>query len=177
MLLVFTRAGASQDEPRSKPSFAVAVSAAHVEFEPGAPIPVKLTMTNTSDRDLTFSVTGVQCPPLINEWVTMRQVQVLLYDSEGNLVPLTRYGAAVQGRTGPVAKAPGADREQGVGCGGRSTIEILRPGESRIEETDLSKEFDIKKAGTYTVRAQRLDKESQGLVKSEAVTVTLVAIE
>jgi hypothetical protein len=178
MLLVFTRAGVSQDEPRSKPQFAVGASAAHVEFKSGAPIPVKLTMTNTSDRDLHYTVFAKGCPPPINYLsVTMRQVQALLYDSEGNLVPLTPYGAAVQGRTGPVAIPPGRERQYGVGCGGGGTEGVLKPGKSLIEEADLSKEFAIKKPGKYTVRAQRLDEESKAVVKSEAVTVTFTAAQ
>lgn len=103
----------------------------------------------------------------------MRQTQILLYDSEGNLVPLTPYGAAVQGRTGPVAMPSGAERQQGVACGGGGTLGVLKPGESLIEEADLSKEFYIKKPGRYTIRAQRLDKESKAVVRSEAATVTL----
>jgi hypothetical protein len=172
MLLVLTQAGTSQDEPHSKASFALAVHAERVEFKPGGPMPVKLTMTNTSDRDLRYSVFTKRCPPPIEHLsATMRQVQVLLYDSEGNLVPLTPYGAAVQGRTGPVAIPPAAQQRQGFGCGGRGTLAVLKPGESRTEEADLTKEFDIKKPGRYTIRAQRLDKESKAVIKSDAVTV------
>jgi hypothetical protein len=178
MLLVLTRAGSSQGEPRLKPSFAVAAGAERVEFKPGAPMPVKLTMTNTSDRDLRYTVFSMWCPPPIEHLSgRMRQMQILLYDSEGNLAPLTPYGVAVQGITGPVATPPGAERGQGVACGGGGTVGVLKPGESLIEEADLSKEFDIKKPGRYTIRAQRLDKESKAVVRSEAVTVTFTAAQ
>jgi hypothetical protein len=178
ILLVLNRAGTGQDEARSKVSFAVNVGAERVDFKPGAPIPLKLTMTNTSDRDFRYSVMIKLCPPPIEHLsLTMRQVQLLLYDSEGNLVPLTPYGAAVQGRTGPVALPPGAEREKGVGCFGRGTLDILKPGESRIEEADLSKEFDIKKPGKYTVRAQRLDKDSKAVVRSEAVALRVTSTQ
>jgi hypothetical protein len=177
MLLVFARIGVSQGEPRSKVPYALAVHADRVQFQPGVPIPVKLTMTNTSNRDLRLSVRLMWYPPPMNLSVKVRQVQLVLYDSEGNLVPLTQYGAMVQGRTGPVATPPGAEREHGVGCGGGGTLEILKPGESRIEEADLSKEFDIKKPGRYTVLAQRLDRESKAFVRSDAVTVIFAAKE
>lgn len=75
-------------------------------------MPVKLTMTNTSDRDLRYTVFSQWCPPPIEHLSgRVRQMQVLLYDCEGNLVPLTQYGAAVQGRSGPVATPPGAEGE------------------------------------------------------------------
>src|SRR5690348_8286109 len=100
VLLVFASKGASQGEPRSKPSFGVAVSAEHAKFKLGAPVPVRLVMKNTTGHDLRFDVMYVVCPPLINAHVTVRQVQVQLYDSVGKPVPLTIYGAVVQGRSG-----------------------------------------------------------------------------
>ena len=178
VVLVLTGTGFSQEEARSKPSFTVAAGAERVEFNSGVPMPVTLTMTNTSDRDLRYSVFWKRCPPPIEHLsATMRQMQVLLYDSEGNLVPLTQYGASVQGRTGPVAIPPDAERRQGYGCGGSGTLGILKPGESLIEKADLAKEFDIKKPGRYTVRAQRLDQANEAVVKAEAVTVTLTAVQ
>ena len=177
MLLVLAKAGACQDVPRSKPSFAIEVGAERAEFNPGASVPVKLTMTNTSDHDLRFSVMVVQCRPLINVPVTVRQVQVQLYDGEGNPVPLTVYGKVVQGRSGAGREQSGVDREHGVGCGGGGTLGILKPGESRIEEADLSKEFDIKKPGMYTIHAQRFDRESKTVVKSKAITLKFSTIQ
>ncbi len=175
-MLVFPGTGLTQDEARAKASVSVALSTRPGQVKLGAPAPVKLTMTNTSDHDLRFSVHYVMCPPLINSYVTVRQVRIQLSDEEGNPVPLTVYGAVVQGRSG-------ADVEQsekgkrGVGCGGRYLLDILKPGETLREEADLSKEFAIKRPGTYTVRAQKLDQESKTSVKSDAVTVTFSAAQ
>ena len=119
----------------------------------------------------------MQCRPLINVPVTVRQVQLQLYDSQGKMVPLTLYGKVAQGTSDADREQSGAGREQGIACGGSGTLEVLKPGESRVEETDLSKEFDIKKPGRYTVRAQKLDQESKAVVKSEAVTVTFTAAQ
>lgn len=168
MLLVLTQAGISQDEPRSRASFALAVSADRVEFQPGMPIPLKLTITNTSVSDFHYSVAVVSCAPIINEWVKVRQVQIQLDDINRNQVPLSVYGSVAQRR-------PRAEGEQGFGCGGRSATEVLKPGESLTEEVDLSKEFDIKKPGKYTVRAERFDEKAKAMVKAEPVTLVISA--
>lgn len=163
MLLAFARAGASQDEPRFQPSFAVTLTAQHVQFKAGAPVPVKLSMTNTSDHDLRFDVMVIQCKPLNYVPVTVRQVQVELYDSKGTPVPLTLYGKAVRGQVGE--------------CAGKGQPAILKPGENRIEEADLGKEFDVKNPGTYTVRALRFDKQGKAVAKSDAITVKFAEIQ
>ncbi|HWB85106.1 MAG TPA: hypothetical protein VG675_13260 [Bryobacteraceae bacterium] len=64
---------------------------------------------------------------------------------------------------------------KGVGCGGGGTLDILKPGESRTEEADLSKEFNIKKPGPYKLRTQKLDTDNKAVVKSEALTITFTA--
>ncbi|HWB86848.1 MAG TPA: hypothetical protein VG675_22070 [Bryobacteraceae bacterium] len=177
MLIAFPGLGLTQDEARSKPSVSVALSARPTQVKLGGPAPVKLTMTNTSDHDLHLSVMYVMCPPLINAYVTVRQMQVQLYDDEGNPVPLTVYGTVVQGRSGAEREPASGKRERGIGCGGHGQLAILKPGESRTEEADLSKEFDIKKPGTYTLRAQKLDNENKAVVKSGAVSVTFTAAQ
>ncbi len=163
-LILLARGGASQDEPRWKPSFSIALSADRMEFKAdGSPTPLKLAMSNTSDLDLRFDVLVKRCKHLDYVPVTVRQVDVQLYDSDGNPVPLTLYGKAVRGRAGE--------------CFGRGAQGVLKPGDSLAEEVDINKEFEIKKPGRYTVQAQRLDKDGKAMVKSEAVTVTLTAAQ
>jgi hypothetical protein len=179
-LLVLVGLADAQGIPAVKPSFSVATSATRAEVKIGTPIVLKLTMTNISDHDLRFSVRVLQCPPLISRWVEVRQVQVQLYDSEGNPVPLTLYGGVVQGRSGEYAsrraKVPlhgkGA-REQGVGCGGGGTLGVLKPGESLTEDADLSKEFELRSPGRYTVYAQRWDEDRKAQVKSDRISLTV----
>lgn len=156
-LLLFAVAGFGQTEAHRKPSFSIAVHAERMEIRPGSPAHLKLTMTNTSDRDLHYSVSVLGAKSLNYEWETVRQVDVALYDSEGNSVPLTNYGKVIRGQCGE--------------CGGGGTLGILKPGESLQEEADLNKEFGIRTPGRYTVRAQRFDEDNQALVKSEAITL------
>lgn len=119
-------------------------------------------MTNTSDRDLRFDVIFIRDKELNYEPVRERLVDVQLYDNEGNAVPLTLFGRVARGR---------------CLCFGKGVQGLLRPSESLTEEADLSKEFDIKKPGKYTVRAERFDKESKAMVRSEAATVILSAAQ
>lgn len=49
-LILLARGGASQDEPRWKPSFSIALSADRMEFKAdGSPTPLKLAMSNTCE--------------------------------------------------------------------------------------------------------------------------------
>lgn len=156
-LFLIAGAGSGQTAARRKPSFSIAVHAERMEIRPGLPARLKLTMTNTSDRDLHYSVRVLGAKSLNYKWVTVRQVELALYDSEGNPVPLTNYGKVVRGQCGE--------------CGGGGTLGILKPGESLDEEADINREFDIEKPGTYTVRATRFDKDNQALVKSDGITL------
>lgn len=161
-LILLAKGGASQDEPHWKPSFSIALSADRMEFKAdGSPTPLKLAMSNTSDLDLRFDVLVKRCKHLDYVPVTVRQVDVQVYDSDGNPVPLTLYGKAVRGRAGE--------------CFGRGAQGVLKPGDSLAEEVDISKEFEIKKPGRYTIRAQRWDEESKSMVKAEPLTVIVSA--
>jgi hypothetical protein len=159
MLLLFAGSGIGQNEPRIKPSFSVTLSAERREAKVGSPMPLKLTMTNTSEHDLHLSVRILQAKALNYVPVTVRHIDVELYDSGGNPVPRTDYGKTVRGQCGE--------------CGGGGTRDDLKPGESLNEEADLTKEFDIKKPGSYTVRAQRMDEDNKLQVKSDLITLTL----
>lgn len=173
-VLLVASGHAWQNEPLPKPSFSVAITTGAGEFKLGAAIPINLILTNTSGSDLRYSVKTIYCPPPVDIGVAQRQVQVMLYDEDKNLVPLTQYGALIQGKTGPVALPPEAVSRKGVGCGGGGTRGELKPGESKVEQADLNKDFDLKKPGKYTMRAQRLDDNSKTLVKSDVITITLL---
>ncbi len=162
MLLLFTADAVGQDELRSKSPFSIALSAERLEFRPGSPIPLKVMMTNTSDRDLRFDIIFIRDKELNYEPVKERLVDVQLYDNEGNSVPLTLFGRVARGR---------------CLCFGKGVQGLLRPGESLTEEADLSKEFDIKQPGKYTIRAQRFDEKSKAMVKTEPLGVILSAAQ
>ena len=160
MLILAASTLRSQSESGSKSPFSVALIADGVEFNIGSQIVLQSAMTNTSDHDLVFTTWFLQSKTLGDKSVKVRQVVVELYDSEGSPVPLTLYGKAIRGQCGA--------------CGGKGVLDGLKPGESRNEVVDLSKEFDIKKPGKYSVQAQRLDEISKTLVKSSVVTINLV---
>jgi hypothetical protein len=159
ILLAFGGLATPQDKPRLKPSFSLALNATRKEVKIGSPISLDLIMTNTSGQDLYFSVRRLEAKGLNYVPVTVRQMDVQLYDSEGLPVPLTLYGKTVRGKCGE--------------CGGSGTLGGLRPGESLHEEADLSKEFELTKPGKYTVHAERVDDQNKVLVKSDKITLTL----
>jgi len=93
--------------------------------------------------------------------VLHRQMDVKVFDKDGQPVPETDYGMAIHGRV----------RRGGVG-GGAGTNERLKPGEVIHEESDLNKEFELK-PGKYTVQAEQVVAFVGTLVKSNVVAFTV----
>jgi hypothetical protein len=146
----------AQETPRPQPSFSLTVSGPHQDFKVGSPIALKVTLTNTSDHD----ISGVIIPNGESKTKLMRTIDLKVYDSSGSLVPETPHGRKIRGREMTVVSTA-------VSYG-------IKPGKSTVEDADLTEEFELHKPGKYTVQAERLDPYSKERVKSNAITITLV---
>lgn len=122
----------------------------------GSPIPVKVTLTNTSDHD----ISDASIPSRESKGGQLRSIDLKVNDNDGKLIPETPYGRRVHGRDQSVFSTVFSYK--------------IQPGKATAEETDLTQEFDLRKPGKYTVQAQRVDPSTKTLVKSDAFTVTLV---
>ena len=85
-------------------------------------------------------------------------VGVIVRDSHGNLLPRTSYGLDISGLSRPSRKSLGG---------------YLKAGESYIEEYDLAKEFAFASPGTYTVEAGRRDPETNQMVISNPLAISV----
>lgn len=152
--------GVAQEAQAPKPPFAITISAALASVKVGERIPLLVTMTNISGRDISLEG-GQRISELGNE--VERDMGVMVYDADGKRVRETEYGRLVYGRR--YKMFPGKT----VCCA------QWKPGESFMEEADLTKEFDLSKPGTYTVEARRSDEGIMGFVVSNRISFTIVA--
>lgn len=164
MLLLPSGISAAQSSRRprdAKPAFSIALSTPRSVVEVGSPLMLGFACTNTSGHDIVIG-----SPALIS-----------VLDSDGKSVPETPYGRKVHGteprpvpppEVGPPHGVPG---ESGGGLGPLP----MRPGETiRSPRSDLSREYDLSRPGTYTIQARRADFYSGTVVESNVLTVTLV---
>jgi hypothetical protein len=152
-------AGAQDTQPR-KPSLSLHISMPQDTVKAGSPVVLQLAMTNISDGDLDVGRDAIN-------GVLPRQMDVKVFDKDGQPVPETDYGMRIHGRV----------RRGGVG-GGVGTTENMKPGDAIREESDLNKEFELK-PGKYTVQAECVDPaiktaaKFEAPVKSNVVTFTV----
>jgi hypothetical protein len=152
-------AQSSQPSHDAKPAFSMAISTSRSVVNVGSPLLLTLETTNTSDHDVLLG--------------TAARIGVL--DSEGKPVPETRYGMKLHG-TEPRPVPPRVDHPvPGPGGGGLGPLP-LHPGETTRSRWsgDLSREYDLSKAGTYMIQVRRWDPYSGSTVESNVLTVTLV---
>jgi hypothetical protein len=172
-LLGFNAISGAQEKP-APPAFSLSLVAAQTAAKAGSPIALAVTLTNVSDHGLRghFERVGesvMRAHRLEDYDALMRNVDIKVFDSDGKQVPETEYGAAVHGRP-PINPSPGPSS-------GRFTSApvpfLIGPGKSLHENADLNKEFELTKPGKYTVQAQRYDNESNTLVTSNVITLTI----
>jgi hypothetical protein len=89
-------------------------------------------------------------------------IQVL--DSSGKPVEESDLGRTIHGRNPKIGWGDPGER------GAMSGISAWA---SMIEQSDLSKEFDLSKPGRYTVQAQRWDNQTGQMVLSNKITITI----
>jgi hypothetical protein len=162
---------AAQDDATTKARFRLTATMPATTVRAGTPVLVDFALTNISDRLLGMHMTTMR-GPIFEE--KLRQMDVELRDSEGKPVPETEYGKTIHGRSArpPVSAEHG---KPGVGWGGRSGVDGALPaGETFRETSDLSKEFDLRKPGTYAIRAFRKDIFSGQTIYSNEIMFLLL---
>jgi len=153
-------AGAAQEAPGPHPSFSIKLSGPQREVKTKDPVAVRATFTNISDHD--FRNGAVPC----RECKAGRRsdIDLRVYDSDGNPVPATPHGRRINGR-----------EEDQLGEPVSVFSFAIKPGGVFREDADLTNEFAVLKPGKYTVQAERPDPYSDGLlVKSNIITIAVV---
>jgi hypothetical protein len=140
----------------TKPAFTVTMDLPRATPQVGKRIPLIVTLTNTSSREIEFMSWAIPSPNEVVRWMG-----VAVYDADGRRVLYTDYGI--------VAYAQAGSRGKPICCS------PLKPGGSYMEESDLNIEFDLSRPGRYTAQAARRD--VNGSFPSNKVSFTLVADE
>jgi hypothetical protein len=162
---------AGQEGATTKPGFRLSATMPATMVRAGTPILVDFAFTNTSDRILDVHMNRIRGPVFEEQF---RQMDVELRDSEGKPIPETEYGKTIHGRSVRPPE-PAKHDAPGVGMGGRTGVMGALPsGETFRETSDLNEEFDLRKPGTYMVRASRKDAFTAETVYSNEITFVLL---
>ena len=152
LLLIAGSAATCQNGTSSKP-FKITISTKTPTVQPGSPVLITISFTNTSDKDIDASSTVYGFTGLDVFF------QYKVTDAAGN----------------PIAKRIYKHPEL---AGGRPIMgRIVKPGETLTEEQDISRLFDIEKPGKHIIEASKnlANGEPDQGVKSNKLTVTVVS--
>ncbi len=148
VLIATLLAGTISADPQP---FSLTIERPTRKLQPSSPVEIKLTLTNTSGREITFIDT--------NRWC---DYGIEIRDSHGQLPPETRYKRELK-------------------CGfrvmaGRRMIRALQPRESFQDEMPVSQLYDLSRPDDYYIQVARKvpKKLGDGTVKSNAVTITVI---
>jgi hypothetical protein len=125
----------------------------------GSELRLRITVTNTSDREITFITTPGQVPE--DDF----QYELMVRDERGQSAPPSAFM-----RT----RDPRLPMYSGSRIG-----KSVRPSESFVDEVNVTRFFDLSRPGKYTISVARPNPPRQNLgdgkVQSNSVTVTVVA--
>jgi hypothetical protein len=149
-MFVTAEASLAQDK---KPEFSVTISTPNSTVESGSDIRLDITLTNVLERDILVGKVPRRGQAEITFVIDVR-------DSEGKEPVETEYGIKVHGKS----KGP-------FGLNARVWSIRLKPGGTLKDYSLLNHIYDLSQPGTYTVKAHRIDAESNTVVESNVVTV------
>lgn len=152
LIAVFTTVIAAQSDPASEP-FTIAISTVDSAVKPGAPVRIKINLTNTSGSDLDLSGS-------VNDRTGQdSNFHYLIHDEKGKAAPKRIYDHPEIGSGSPIL--------------GR----VVKPGATLTEEQDVSRIHSFTHPGKYVIEAVRpvSSDPKDGLLKSNPITVTVTA--
>jgi hypothetical protein len=130
--------------------FALIITGPQSQIRSGSPVPVRITLTNISDREITFSDTNREC-----------DYKIEVIDQSSRTVPETAHKRELV-CDGPLVL-------------NRNVLVSLKPGQSTRDEIIVSNLYQMAAPGRYTVMVMRkVPKDmGQGRVTSNSVTITI----
>jgi hypothetical protein len=145
----FVSMSIAEVKPSAKPAFSISISVESDVVKTGSPVLVKIAKINVSDHDIPFAVGG-----------SKRHVITFdVRDSDGKSVSETSNGIKAHGKGPFVGSVFSAKQKSGV---------------VQKQEIDISTEYKLNKPGKYTIQAQERDFDSQTIVKSNRITITVI---
>ena len=155
MILVPTMALAQSQQPGPQAAFSIAISAPQTVVKSGSDVTVNIALTNASGDKIN-----------VGQDVSRKgefHYQFDIRDGKRNHATKTKYFRSLRGDE--------------VGRGAvimRGTIiRTLQPGQTLLDEVNLTKLFDLNQPGKYTIQVERRDEDSKIVVKSNVIEVTV----
>jgi hypothetical protein len=150
--------------------FSITISAASTAFKANSEVKISLVFKNTSGHEIPYTRgpgTGVERQGELFTSVDVR-------DAKGELVPDTAYHRALRGKPDKSASSGPPTRLRVMS--GSFVDRLLKPGESREEEIVVSKLYDLREPGQYSITAWRrlLDLATHPYSKIVAKSNTLI---
>ncbi len=143
--------------PGPKQLFSLMIAAPKEPLRVGAELRLLVTVTNTSDRNISF----ITSPGLMPEDGFLYEISVR--DSQGSPAPPSAYRRTM-------------DKRIPTDYGSRFARR-LKPGESFVDQVTVTRFYDLSRPGNYTISVTRPMPPRQNLgngsVTSNAVTVTV----
>jgi hypothetical protein len=144
---------AQSTKSAKKPSFSIAINAPEDVVKADSSVPLDIILTNTSDKDMSSGeiLGGAE----LNYEIDVR-------GSKGELAPETSFGRKLH------------HKEPGFTLGGSVVAYYLKPGRTHETRSYLNRVYDLSQPGKYTILVQRRDPDSNTIVKSNAIAITVV---
>jgi len=132
--------------------FALSITGPRASVKSGAEIRVHVTLTNTSDREITIFDTNRDC-----------DYQAEVVDEAGQPAIETEYRRTL--------------KCEGPSVISRNVLITLKPGETREDELVISDLYDMRRPGHYAVHVSRkIPKDlGQGTARSNGITIVVEA--
>jgi hypothetical protein len=142
----------------AKQLFSLSIAAPSEPVKSGVELRLSVTVTNTSDRTIGF----IRSPGLLPEEGYRYEIEVR--DAGGHPAPSSAHMRDLKNKTTATFES--------------NVARWLKPGESFVDEIDVTKFYDLSQPGKYTISVARPIPPAQNLgegkVKSNSITVTVV---
>lgn len=147
------------NSPSAKPIISLSLSAVQDPVKSGSPVRVKVTLKNESSHDAAVATE-----------VGGLDFRIEVRDAKGGLPPETSLGYVWNGHVSNLDP----NRVSPQDLRGAAVYGTMKAGSKFVRELDVSKRYDLKQPGKYTVTVEHQDPENPSLiVKSNTITMTV----
>ncbi len=142
------------------PAIKLTLKAVHDTVQTDSPIEVEVIVTNVSGQVFTYVKQAVADPGGFDYKFDVR-------NEKGSTPPDTRFRRALKGREDTDYLTPETPLQ------GSLVYRELQPDQTLTNTVNVSRLYDFKEPGKYTIRAKAFDNKSKTFVGSNSITVTV----
>jgi hypothetical protein len=142
----------SEAQRTTKPSFTLSISAQEASVRSGTDVQIDVVVTDVSSQEVLVETNWVRPYVEITDHITIT-------NGSGGKAARTKLGRAAS--------------ESNASLTGKIVDIQLKPNKPFTYKLDLSQLYDLTKPGKYNVQIQRLDSNTNSVVTSNLVTLTV----